>query len=69
MQPVEALADEVLPADRYQRLHALIAKRQGGKIRAAASHWRQTWKLSPQPPFSFGLVNVNPEAPPAACRP
>ena len=25
--------------------------------------WHQTWKLSPQPqrPFSFGLVNVNPE--------
>ncbi len=63
MQPVETLGENVLPIEGYQRLHTLIAKRQGGGITAASSHWRQMWKLSPQPqrPFSFGLVNVKPE--------
>ena len=36
-------------------------------LRRHLSRWRwsdQTWKLSPQPqrPFSFGLMNVNPDA-------
>jgi hypothetical protein len=37
---------------------------KAAKFRAAASHWLQTWKLSPQPqrPFSFGLVKVKPDA-------